>query len=42
MRESSRAQYSSVVSEKLIEVQPQILRLTTPKLETFGGPVRSG
>jgi hypothetical protein len=32
----------SVVSLKFAEVQPQILRLTTPKLKNVWGPVRSG
>jgi hypothetical protein len=31
-----------VFSAKLIEKQPQILRLTTPKLKNAWGPVRSG
>ena len=33
---------SSVVRLKLVEEQPQILRLTTPKLKDVWGPVRSG
>jgi hypothetical protein len=32
----------SVLSPKLIEKQQQILRLTTPKLKSAWGPVRSG
>jgi len=31
-----------VVTPKFIEEQPQILRLTTPKLKYVWGPVRSG
>jgi len=30
------------VSQMFFEEQPQILRLTTPKLESAWGPVRSG
>jgi hypothetical protein len=32
---------ASVVSLKFIEEQPQILRLTTPKLKSAWGPFRS-
>ena len=32
---------TSVVSQKFIEEQPQILRLTTPELKNIRGPVRS-
>jgi hypothetical protein len=31
-----------VVTQKFIEKQPRILRLTTPKLKNVWGPVRSG
>jgi len=31
-----------VVSDMFFEKQPQILRLTTPKLKSAWGPVRSG
>jgi hypothetical protein len=38
--------YANVVSLKILglnsEVQPQILRLTTPKLKSVWGPFRSG
>ncbi len=33
---------ASVVSLRFIEEQPQILRLTTPKLRSVWGPFRSG
>jgi len=33
---------SGVATQKFIEEQPPILRLTTPKLESVWGPVRSG
>jgi len=33
---------SSVVSQMFFEKQMQILRLTTPKLKSAWGPVRSG
>jgi len=32
----------SALGLKFAEVQPQILRLTTPKLKNVWGPVRSG
>jgi hypothetical protein len=35
------ADYTSVVSLKFVEEQPQILRLTTPELKDVRGPVRS-
>ena len=37
----SRIHHTSVVSLKVIEEQPQILRLTTPELKDVRGPARS-
>jgi hypothetical protein len=38
----TRQRSPSVASQKFIEEQQQILRLTTPKLKNVWGPVRSG